>query len=840
MLLGASSVATIAVFYAQTAAAQATNTPPAASPAVLGDVIVTARRVSENQQRVPIAITNLSAAALEQRSIKAVNDIQFSVPNLQIKPSNTYASKPEFIIRGQKQTLFTDENVVTYVNGVPQSTRGLTLYDLESVQALKGPQGTLFGKNSNGGAMVFTTKQPIYTFEAGVDLEYGNYDRRTATAFVNIPIVDDKVALRLAGNIERRDGFYENVYPAGGDMANLHNQSVRATLRLDPVERLNSVTTFDALRRDEIPTPYITEAAPLHSTGFGALTALLTQQAVTQQSAFGGASPLLANGLLIRQGDPFVVSKPTEFGPTFASTRYSPIATNATRVKALGVANTTSYELSKQLTLRNTFGYRDEEAFDSQDSNGTAGLTLNLSPFLTALGVPGLPANFPGPFDFAAQNYVNRDKAVTEEFQVIGKYDRLDFILGSFYSHINHYYATNNSLIAGPVDIYRVGPRYGDERLNTNSYAIFGQGSYRLLDRLRLTAGLRYTWDDRDYRGSNFYANGDQSLFQTFAGAPQVCNELNGPGTNAIGVNTPDTCAILAQKMYRALTWTFSLDYQATPDTLLYVSNRRGYKAGGPNPTTVNRDFALFGPERLTDVEVGVKHQGQIGSMPYRINLDGFYGWYKDIQTQDVLSFCATDACTAVYTDLILFNVGAATIKGVELDATVKPLPELQIDVGYSYQVGRYSSGSVIPRPTFPGPIGPTNPIDFSVGFDLSGHDFPGVPKQTFTLAATYQLTFVPESFARPELNVNYFHRSKSPGLAALGVYPSEGFGLLNARLAFNDLFGSKVSLAFWGANLTNKTYRLTCADNLSSISSAACKWGDPRTYGMTISARFN
>ena len=134
------------------AAAQNASTSAGESTATsLGEIIVTARRVNENQQRVPVAVTALSAEALQKNNVKAVTDIQFSVPNLQIKPSNLYPGQPEFIIRGQRQQLYTDENVVTYVNGVPQGTRGLTLYDLASVQALKGPQGTLFGKSSLGG-----------------------------------------------------------------------------------------------------------------------------------------------------------------------------------------------------------------------------------------------------------------------------------------------------------------------------------------------------------------------------------------------------------------------------------------------------------------------------------------------------------------------------------------------------------------------------------------------------------------------------------------------------------------------------------------------------------------
>src|SRR5687768_10755705 len=184
---GTTCVAALMSFSVPTARAAEASDNPDSGASGIDEIIVTARRVEENLQQVPVAVTALSAEALESRNVNAVNDIQFSVPNLQIKPSNTYPSQPEFIIRGQRQVLLADENVVTYINGVAQSTRGLTLYDLDSVQALKGPQGTLFGKNSMGGAMVFTTKRPTFENEASIAIEAGNYDRRQATMMVNVP-----------------------------------------------------------------------------------------------------------------------------------------------------------------------------------------------------------------------------------------------------------------------------------------------------------------------------------------------------------------------------------------------------------------------------------------------------------------------------------------------------------------------------------------------------------------------------------------------------------------------------------------------------------------------------
>src|SRR6185295_2257482 len=151
------------------------------------------------------------------------------------------------------------------------------------------------------------------------------------------------------------------------------------------------------------------------------------------------------------------------------------------------------------------------------------------------------------------------------------------------------------------------------------------------------------------------------------------------------GVNTATECRDFGTDHWRALTWTDSIEYQFTPDTLAYFTNRRGYKSGSANPNSLNLNYIFYNPEHLTDFELGLKQQGLLADMPYRLNIAGFIGKYKDIQTQDIISFCTVDcsqANPATYTDLIIFNVGNATIKGIEIEGTLKPLRQLQIDVG--------------------------------------------------------------------------------------------------------------------------------------------------------------
>ena len=849
ILIGATA-SILALSFSATAYAADDQQAAGATTDGLEDIVVTARRVEERLQDVPVAVTALSAQTLQRRNITAVNDLQFSVPNLQIKPSNNFPSLPEFILRGQRQALFTDENVVTYINGIAQSPRGLTLYDLESVQALKGPQGTLFGKNSMGGAMVFTTKKPVFKTEASVAVEIGNYNRKLVNAMVNVPF-GEKVALRAVGQIERQNGFFKAITPGQRDLNNRHNESGRVSLLLAPSNSFENVTVVDYIRRNEVPTPSLIEAAPLANNFFRGVT----QDAVRLQSLAGGAAPRVdtANGLLVRQGNPFVSYGFTHFSDTIptgcVSGTCNVLSHYAAESETYGVANTSTLTVDDHITLKNIIGARYTRATDHQDPSGISGMVLDLSSLLG-----------PGASGYATNNdtyFQNRFKNFSEEFQIIGNLDNFKFITGAYYAHQSHLYAVNSTFAVGPVSFYGPYPvRHSQDNDKTDSFALFGQGTYDFssmgLNGVHLTAGLRYTIDKKSHSTENFFTTTSEQLqFWTPSRPASTCNELNAPNgspeaPSAVALNNGTNCSLSDRRTFKALTWTASLEYQPSQDTLMYLATRRGYKAGGPNPTTRSLQYNIFGPERITDLELGFKNEGRIGGMSYRFNVAGFMGWYKQIQTQDILQFCANPAANpadpaacGTYTDLIVLNVGQATIKGVEVEGTLKPIPQLQLDFGYSYQVGRYGSGSVVVQPTNPAlPIANSNPLSAG-GTDLSGKEFAGVPRHNLSVAATVFADFIPEDFARTSFNVNYYYRSKTLGIPVQGIYQTPGFGTLNARLSFDNIAKSAFSVAFWMSNIADKQYKLFCSNNLNSIGYAACKWGDPRTYGLTASVKF-
>ncbi len=847
--------------------AQAQESDPASN---FEDIIVTARRVAENLQDVPVAVTALSADALKQKNVSQVSDLQFSVPNLQIKPSTIYPSQVEFIIRGQRQNLFTDENVVTYVNGVPQDTRGLSLYDMESVQALKGPQGTLFGKNSIGGAMVFTTARPKHEFGGSLEMEVGNYDLMKANAVVNFPIAD-AVALRLAGEVERRDGVFKNIQPGMKDLGDRRNESFRASVLIEPSSRFENLLTVDFKNRNEIPFPTIIEAAPLNATGFAGLVSILTAQVVQQQSALGGSNAVVQGNLLVRQGNPFITRAFTGVGNAYPPMRsmsgpgtIDPINTYGSEVRTWQVSNNTTFELNDNITLKNIFGYGYVKSFDHSDPSGLSAYMPDASLFYNCLFSPtNCNAGIPGPFPVLLSNnnvnYYNKKDSLSNEVQLIGKFDNFDFIGGLFYGKTDLLYSVNSFFTVGGLSLYdnratlnqTEDVRHAQAKIGTESYAVFGQGTYDFggmgLEGLRVTLGARYTWVKTDIYNENFFTDSNTQLV-TFAESGEAqanCNELNGTLGPITSVNNGTNCYLSGKKTDKAPTWTASLEYKLASDTLAYLATRRGWKAGGANPTTRSQTFAFFGPEKITDYELGFKHQGYVGSIPFRLNVAGFIGKYKDIQTQNIITFYVDavngpTSSTGTYTDLIIFNTSSATIKGVELEASVKPIPDLTLDVGFSHQVGKYGNGSVRPQPQIPTDfVWNGNPINMNSGVSLAGSHFAGVPKTTLNTSVIYAPKWVPESVAKPVISVNYSWRSSTPGSTAQGIYPWPAYGLWGARVALNEIGGTPVSLSFWMQNIADKTHKIYCGDNLYSIAYAACRYGEPQTYGAALSFKW-
>ena len=474
------SVCTIAATTA--ASAQATDAPategapaqPASSGAAetgsggLGDIIVTARRSNENLQRVPIAVSVLSGETLARNRITGARDLQYSTPSLVVTSDPLGGSTaPVFQLRGQSSPQGSDDTVVTYLGDIPVNSRAFAggLFDLQSVQVIRGPQGTLFGKNSTGGAVIFTPRIADTNEVSGfVDGTVGNYSYYQIGAGVNVPIVEGKLGLRVSGQIERRDGFARNL--SGPDGNDRKNEVARVSLVVTPTEELRNETYFSYFHGRQHQNPLI-----------------FTRYNYGLINFIGG--PGLANPAQAQ------FDAQQALGPRTFNYSYRP---NNDDNDVYIVSNTTSYDFGN-VTLKNIFGYVNQKP------------RLSLSQTSTNV-----------PFVDVIQN--KNQSSYSDELQLSGDTSTLKWIIGGFLSRDKTSTYQDADLFGGPST-------QGTSHDKYDSKALFAQGTYDFgglgLEGLKFTAGVRHTWDKRSgYQNINFYDIGSGTYLPT----PEQSNQI--------------------------------------------------------------------------------------------------------------------------------------------------------------------------------------------------------------------------------------------------------------------------------------------------------------------------
>jgi len=719
--------------------AQSAPPTPAAEQSGLGEIIVTARRTAENLQRVPVATSVIGAKALETQRISIARDLQFSAPSLVVNQDALGGtSAPVFELRGQQQTLGSDPTVVTYFGDVPVDTRVVAagIYDLESVQVIRGPQGTLFGKNSTGGAVVLTPQRADTSeFNGHLSLAAGNYSLKEATGAVNIPLVKDVLGVRFSGQIARQHGFVKNL--SGPDGNDKHYETGRIAVRFTPTERLKSDLLFNYFHSNQ------------H----------LNASIVKQLGGFALFFPQAIAGL----------DRQNELGNRTVDFSFS---SNPDKSRSYFISNATSYDLGG-VTIKNIIGYYHLKALNR----------LNQTSF-----------NFP--LVDVAQD--RKSHQFSEELQLTGRAlnDNLNWIVGAFYSQ-------QKTRVFQSAVVFTTTPgNLTDAHDEYISKAIFGQATYELealgLPGVKITGGLRSTWDRR---------TGSQDVLAANTGVPLV----------SFGPLTTKT---------RRTSWTVGLDYQVTPNTLLYVASRHSYKAGGFNLTSTDTPliFRTYDPETLTDVEIGAKTQFNAGPVPVRANLALYKGWYKKIHSFTVIR------CFLQSGGSIVVNAADGTPKGLEFELQAKLTPRLQVSGFYNRTLGRYGKFQLPALPP---------PCVYTGTNDLSGQMFGNIYKNAAGLTVDY---VVPLGGAGGEVvfNGNMYTRSRKPGNDSQSLNSEiEGYTLFNARVDFNEIGGGPFSVGFFARNITNKLYTLARNNSLTTGGYDFRQFGEPRTYGIEARVKF-
>lgn len=784
LCVGTALIAIPATGYAQdtatTAETGSDTAPQVARDGSTGEIIVTARRREENIQTVPVAVTAVSGEAVAKAGVVNVQDITRLAPSVSMGSSTRGGSVPSMSIRGISSADVTggfDPSIGIYVNEVIQNRpNGLlsSIFDMDSVQVLRGPQGTLFGRNTVGGAILLTTKQPVFDFEGYLKMTYGNYDYMSAEGALNVPLAD-VAALRIAGRIDRRDGFVTSV-TSGQDQSNLSQESFRASLLIEPAANLRTTTIFSFFNEDSNGTGATTPG--LYPVG-----AVVAGRAVRDNNNVANDT----NRELIKAAGEL---RDRDFYKTSSNElQYD-------RTKSYTVTNNTELELSDALTLKNIFGWRKVDADALIDADGSAARQLAIAT-------------------------ENGFKQITEELQLQGDLGRLQFVLGGYYfkesgrDYSLGYTSTPFALIDNPPARSRTGGF-----VRNTSYSAFANLTYALTDTLKVSGGLRYTYDKRyvDLNSANILSPLSNPTPVCTVG--RVTNVDAGAGPNGEDVITTvpaDPCSLQRTESYEEPTYSVDVSWQATPDILLYAAHRHGYHSGALNTrATFNLASDLAEPEFLDDVEVGIKSRFYAGNIPMRLNVAAYYGWYTDLQRSNALPPVILNGVTRVLSGVT--NAAKAHIQGVEVEYYASPFDGFDLSAFFAYNGTEYDDY-----------------FDSSINVDRRNDSFAYAPK--YTGGATARYTFpVGTGGSEAALQASYFYTSSIEStLGFQGVYTRlPSYEVVNARAELNSIGGSPASLAVFANNLLDKQY-YTGAVAVATVGAAVQVPGAPRLYGVEL-----
>jgi len=802
-IVRAVSLAAIVVGCMATPAWAQDSSAGAASSDQLTDIVVTARKVSENVQRVPIAITAYSGEELKKQNVRNLTDAALLTPGLQLAPAQTNTAAVLIQMRGQVQqdTLATiDPSVGTYVDGVYWARAyGLnaSLVDVQSFQALKGPQGTLFGRNTTGGAILVNTNDPSFAdgLSGSLSGTYGRFNQQSLTAVLNVPVVSDKLAARFVYAGNRRDGYVKEVN-SGRTIGNVNDYTLRAKVLVQPTDSFRVLLSADKFHTDTFIDPgHLRYFSP---NGFASLEAGLESLGSDACLADQAACVSLGNGIMQNE---------TRFGGSryFASLTAAPEAKLDAETYSATATLDTSFGAIKAIGA-----YRTTNSFIFDSDNDGAAVKLLDGSGTQAYGF-----------------YNNQQmKQWSGELVATGKAldNKLDFAVGGFLFHEYGHDDTPSSSVTEVAKLRTGGLRaitvsYGE--IDTKSVGLYGQTTYHATDKLSITTGIRWS---EDKRGLVSYARTALVIPPSTIAASICAFPVQG-------------CPYGRSKNFSGWAYTASLDYQATEDVLVYLKTAKGFRSGGQvlrGIGAVPPSLTPFEPEIVYSYEGGIK--AELFDRRLRVNLAGYYTRSKDVQRNTTVVQNNT-------TSTVTSNAGKVDIYGGELEFTAI--------LGGGF---RLSGSAAYTRPKY------VSFIDFN-GFDRRHEPFQLTPRWTASLSpqwsgnvgigdlslrvdAMYQSSQYnyPQGFYQDATGA-WFDATSG---AATSVADVNGFNeatidkqhvLVNANATLTVLDG-KLDLTVWGKNLTDVAdYANTLP--ITGLQFARVMYREPRTYGVTATVRF-
>lgn len=602
-------------------------------------IVVTARKTAENLQTVPVAVTALSGDALTEAGINNVFDIQGKVPNLYLQNSAIDAAGLTVAMRGQKQNDFiltVDPSVGLYVDGFYHPrTYGMrsALVDIERLEVLRGPQGTLYGRNTTGGALSVYSAQPRYTLGGSVSLRAGNYGFVEGTAIANVPL-SEAVATRFVVQHGSQDGLGSD--GLGDDIASENRTYLRGKIRgeFGPVQATvtgtyNHIKTGGALLKLSGLAP----ASSCPTRGLdGCISAL---QVVAELYGFAGLADPVSRAAGEAALRSYVGGDPYTSGSLYRA--YSSFESEEVNLDL-------AYDVSEAVTLRSLTGYQHFKRGNNTDDDGT-------------------------PFTLLNAEQRTREDYFSQELQLLGDMGPLQWVVGGYFGR------ETGREISTSVAIPLLNPTsvITDGEIVNRSLAAFAQATWTFAPDTRITGGIRWSTDRR-------------TLISRTRDSTGVCLVPEGELTGAPGnpANGPAQCPRTFENTYSDPSWLISIDRQFTPELFGYAKVARGYRTGGQNlrGSYVETAFPPFEPETITEYEVGIK--SDLLDRKLRINLAAFYDDYTNIQ-RSITVLTLRPAPSTVVT-----NAAAGSIWGVEAELLARLSPSLSFGANASYSKAEY------------------------------------------------------------------------------------------------------------------------------------------------------
>lgn len=759
--------------------AQSAQTPAAGTSGdTLQEVIVTAQRREENLQRIGVAVEAVSAQELTTGGVEQPEDLSRLVPALQIIP----ASGPYtlFYLRGVGSfngNALSDSGVALNLDGVydarPSSTSGI-FYDVDRVEVLKGPQGTLYGRNATGGAINVITKDPEMRDGLDGEVEVGNYGLARGSGALNMQI-NDRVALRGAFQVVGRNGYMTD----GSD--DDQTQSGRMKLRIDATDDLRVILGVDFT----------------HQGGVGVGATLLT-----------GPDRFISNNPWVGSTDPRVGARYAQTLDFTAGATLAPLPEDPQATAHCVVYDRLNPDLS--CPLSNNQPYLNDTYW------GTYGTLTWNAPAGTLTVIPA--------YRHSLLDYMNtessfridqteQDEQSSLEMRFASAADRpLAYLLGGYYLH--------EGIQSNPSYDQEYNYSAQDLSLRTDSAAGFGRLTWTVIDGVRLIGGARYTYERKQASGV------DETLSTVCPGVfvpPPFGPNFCFGGVGQVTAPTP-TITLNASNSWSRATWRGAAEWDVAPQSLLYGSVETGFKSGGFYFSSTN---PVYQPETVTAYTIGSKNRFLGESL--QVNLEGFYWDYRNQQ----LSHLGYDA-----TGTITFptnNVGHATIRGFETELQYRLTRDTQVGADIQY-LDAYYNDFQYTVPYFGTP--PTTGCPYSIQpgpppvalLNCSGQVAPESPKWTVNLNAqqTAHLGFGDLS---AEVQSHY-QSATATGQDFLPIEVQKGVWIVDAALTFQSP-GRHWTLTGYVRNIGNSAQILsTFLQPLTGAALPVSAVGPPRTFG--------